>query len=116
MKIRIQIIIGITVLLALAVIINMIRKKRLELRYALAWLIVGVGILILDCFPQLITWLAKILGIASPINMLFFFGFCFSLVIIFVLTVAVSRASIRIKELAQEVALYEKTNDDYKYK
>lgn len=116
MNIRIQIIIGITVLLALAVIINMIRKKRLELRYALAWLIVGVGILILDCFPQLITWLAKILGIASPINMLFFFGFCFSLVIIFVLTVAVSRASIRIKELAQEVALYEKTNDDYKYK
>lgn len=108
MNIKIQIIIGITVILALCVIVNMIRKKRLELRYALAWLIVGVGIFILDCFPQLITWLAHVLGIASPVNMLFFLGFCFSLIIIFILTVAVSRASIRIKELAQELALYEK--------
>lgn len=107
MNIRIQLIIGIIVVLALCVIINMIRKKKLELRYALAWMIVGVGILVLDCFPQLITWLAHILGIASPINMLFFLGFCFSLMIIFVLTVAVSRSSIRIKQLAQEIALYE---------
>lgn len=107
MNIRIQVIIGIIVVLALCVIINMIRKKKLELRYALAWMIVGVGILALDCFPQLITWLAHILGIASPINMLFFLGFCFSLMIIFVLTVAVSRSSIRIKQLAQEIALYE---------
>ena len=114
MNIKIQIIIGIIVILALGVIINMIRKKRLELRYALAWLIVGVGILVLDCFPQLISYLAKILGIASPINMLFFMGYCFSLMIIFVLTVAVSRASIRIKQLAQELALYEKKQENSK--
>ena len=114
MNIKIQVIIGIIVILSLCVIVNMIRKKRLELRYALAWLIVGVGIFILDCFPQLITRMARLLGIASPVNMLFFLGFCFSLIIIFVLTIAVSRASIRIKELAQEIALYEKANDDCK--
>lgn len=108
MNIRIQIIVGIIVLLALGVIINMIRQKKLELRYALSWLGVGVAILILDCFPQLITWISKKVGIASPVNMLFFFGFCFSLMIIFVLTVAVSRMSIRIKELTQELALFEK--------
>lgn len=108
MNIRIQIIVGVIVLLALGVIINMIRQKKLELRYALSWLGVGVAILILDCFPQLITWISKKVGIASPVNMLFFFGFCFSLMIIFVLTVAVSRMSIRIKELTQELALFEK--------
>ena len=108
MNIRIQIIVGIVVVIALLVIVNMIRKKKLELRYALAWLLVGVSILVLDCFPQLITWMAHKLGIASPINMLFFLGFCFSLVIIFTLTVAVSRMSIRIKQLAQEIALFEK--------
>ena len=108
MNIRIQIIVGIIVLLALGVIINMIRQKKLELRYALSWLGVGVAILILDCFPQLITWLSRKVGIASPVNMLFFFGFCFSLMIIFVLTVAISRLSIRIKELTQELALFEK--------
>ena len=112
MNIRIQIIVAVIVLIALCVIVKMIRKKRLELRYALAWLIVGVGILILDCFPSLIDWLAHKLGIASPVNMLFFFGFCFSLMIIFVLTISISRMSIRLKQLAQELALYEKSNDD----
>lgn len=112
MNIRIQIIIAVIVIIALCVIVNMIRKKRLELRYALAWLIVGVGILILDCFPKLIDWLAHKIGIASPVNMLFFFGFCFSLMIIFVLTISISRMSIRLKQLAQELALYEKKSED----
>lgn len=112
MSIRLQIIIAVIIVMALCVIVNMIRKKRLELRYALAWLIVGVGVLVLDCFPQLINWIAGKLGIASPVNMLFFLGFCFSLMIIFILTVAVSRSSIRIKQLAQELALYEKRNGD----
>lgn len=112
MNIKIQIIIAIGVLIALTVIVNMIRRKRLELRYALVWILVGVGILILDCFPELIGWISKQLGIASPVNMLFFMGFCFSLVIIFVLTMAMSRMSIRIKQLAQELAIYEKENKE----
>ncbi len=112
MNIRIQIIIATGVLLALAIIINMIRSKRLELRYALAWLLVGVSVLVLDCFPNLIAWISRQIGIASPVNMLFFFGFCFSLVIIFTLTMAMSRMSIRIKQLAQELALYKKENQE----
>lgn len=112
MNVRLQIIVAIAILFALGVIINMIRKRALELRYALAWLIVGVGVLILDIFPGIMEKLASVLGIYSPVNMLFFLGFCFSLVIIFVLTVAVSRMSIRIKELTQELALHEKENRD----
>lgn len=121
MNVRIQIIIGVIVLGALVVIVNMIRQKKLELRYALAWMAVGLGILILDCFPQLTTRIAGKMGVASPVNLLFFGGFCFSLVIIFVLTIAVSRASIRIKQLTQELALFEKkyteeheNNDEYR--
>lgn len=109
---KLQIIIAVAILFALGIIINMIRKKALELRYALAWLIVGVGVFVLDIFPGIMVKLASVLGIYSPVNMLFFLGFCFSLVIIFVLTVAVSRMSIRIKELTQELALHEKENRD----
>lgn len=115
MSVRLQVIIAIIIIIALCVIINMIRAKRLELRYALAWLVVGVGTLILDCFPNLMIWISTKLGIASPVNMLFFLGFCFSLVIIFILTVSVSRTSIRMKQLAQELALYEKKNSDREY-
>ena len=108
MNVRIQIIVAIGLVLALCVIINMIRKIALELRYALAWLLVGFGTLILDLFPGVMMELAKFMGIEVPSNMLFFLGFCFALIIIFVLTIAVSRMSIRIKNLTQEMALYKK--------
>ena len=53
MDIRIQIIIAILVICLLLVIVSMIRNKALELRYSLAWILVGCGILILDLFPGL---------------------------------------------------------------
>lgn len=108
MSVKIQIIIAVLIICALIVIIDMIRKKRLELSYALSWLLVGIGVLILDIFPQLIKTISEKIGIVSPVNMLFFFGFCFSLIIIFVLTIAVSKLSIKIKQLAQQIAMYEK--------
>ena len=111
MSIKLQIIIAIIIIIALFVIVNMIRRKALEVRYALAWLLVGAGVLILDFFPGMMSSLALLLGIVSPVNMLFFLGFCFSLIIIFILTVAVSRMSIRIKDLTQELALHEKENE-----
>ena len=114
MDIKIQIIIAVGVLVAMGVIVNMIRKKNLELRHALTWLAVGISILVLDCFPNLIAWISEKIGIASPVNMLFFFGFCFSLIIIFSLTLAMSRMSIRIKQLAQEVALLKENEKDLK--
>ena len=71
-NIRTQIIIAIFIIIALYIIVNMIRKRQLELKYALAWLMVGIGILVLDIFPNSMIWLADVLGIAQPINMLFF--------------------------------------------
>lgn len=114
MNSRIQIIVAIVIVLALCVIVNMIRKKALELRYALTWLGVGVVVLILDLFPGLMAYLSKLMGIALPSNMLFFLGFCFSLAIIFGLTIAVSRMSNRINDLTQEMALYMKREEEWK--
>ena len=79
MSLKTQIIIAVIIISALLIIINMVKKKALELRYALAWIVVGVCILILDFFPMLIERLSALMGIYSPINMLFFWGFCFSL-------------------------------------
>ena len=114
MNSRIQIIVAIVIVLALCVIVNMIRRKALELRYALTWLGVGVVVLILDLFPGLMAHLAKLMGIALPSNMLFFLGFCFSLAIIFGLTIAISRMSNRINDLTQEMALYMKREEEWK--
>lgn len=107
MTFKLQLIIGICLVVALLAIVNMIRKKKLELKYALSWLIAIVFVLIMDCFPVLLTRLSYFLGIWAPVNMIFVLGFCFSLLIIFVLTVTLSRMSERVRKLAQAVALNE---------
>lgn len=107
MTVKIQIIIAAFLLIGLVVIINMIRKRQLELKYALSWMIAIVFVLVLDCFPILLTKLSNTLGIWAPVNMIFFLGFCFSLVIIFGLTVTLSRMSDRVRKLSQAVAINE---------
>ena len=86
MTVKLQIVIGIAILIVFAILVNMIRRRSLELKYALSWMAV----------------------LCAPVNMIFFLGFCFSLVIIFSLTVALSRMSNSIRTLDQMVALNEK--------
>lgn len=107
MTLKLQLIIGAFLVIGLVAIVNMIRQRKLELKYALSWLIAIVFVLILDCFPVLLTKLSNFLGIWAPVNMIFFLGFCFSLMIIFILTVTLSRMSERVRKLAQAVALNE---------
>lgn len=114
MNIRTQVFVIVIAVLALVVLINMIRKRTLELRYALLWMVMGVGVLIFACFPSLTKHLAGALGIGAPINMLFFIGFCFALAIIFSLTVVISRMANRVKKLTQEMALLKKEMEEKK--
>ena len=103
MTLKLQIVIAIAILAILAVLVNMIRKRSLELKYAL---------LIFDCAPVLLNIVSNFLGIYAPVNMIFFLGFCFSLLIIFSLTVALSRLSNSVRTLDQMVALNEKRLQD----
>ena len=115
MSIRIKCVIIAVLILGLLKILGLIKKNKLELKYALSWLFLELGILIITLIPNLLNVISKVLGIYNEINMLFFLGFCFFFADHIVLTVAISRVSIRMKQLTQELALYEKkVNDELK--
>ena len=105
MSFRLQVIICAAVLAVLALLIRMIWKKKIDLRYALPWLCLCVGMLILDFFPGITSWLPQLMRVSLPINMMFFLGFCFCLLIIFMITMSLSRMGRKQKQLAQEMAL-----------
>ncbi|MBQ9983260.1 MAG: DUF2304 domain-containing protein [Lachnospiraceae bacterium] len=109
---KFQIILIVGILLILLLILNMIRKRKLELKYSLVWLIVMIMLLFIAGSPEKLAEISKALGIYSPVNMVFFLGFVFSLIIIFVLTVTVSRLSARIRRLAQIVAMLNSYNGE----
>ena len=107
MSLKIQVIVAVVVVLALLWIANMVRKEILDIRFALSWLTVGAVVLVLDLFPGMMDFLVHLLGIELPVNMMFFFGFCFTLFLLFTLTVKVSRQEEHIKRLTQELSLLE---------
>lgn len=105
MNVRLQIVIGVIIVAMIFYIANMVRRKKIDLRYTLSWMCLGVVLLLLDIFPGIMEWLADLIGIKTPSNMVFFFGFILIVILVYSLTTSVSRLSDKSKKLTQEVAL-----------
>ena len=105
MSVKLQVFIVLICILFFGYVANLLRKKKIDFRYALGWIALEFVILILTLFPKLLTWMSSQIGIASPVNMLFFFGLCLSLCMIFSLSISLSHANDRVKKLAQELAI-----------
>lgn len=105
MSVKLQVFIVLVCILFFGYVANLLRKKKIDFRYALGWIALEFVILILTLFPKLLTWMSSQIGIASPVNMLFFFGLCLSLCMIFSLSISLSHANDRVKKLAQELAI-----------
>lgn len=116
MNIKTQVIVVVVVVFAMIWLFNMVRKNRLELKYSLLWFVLGIGVLFFALCPSATVWLADLFGIGIPINLIFFAGFCFALMIIFSLTAAISRMSVKLKRLTQEIGLLKKELEDLRNK
>ena len=95
-------------------IINMVRTKKLELKYALIWIITSLSFIIMSVFPKTVFTVARVLEIEVASNALFLCIIFLLLLMVFALTVAVSRQAGRIKRLVQEVGLLKSEIEDNK--
>jgi len=58
--------------LTLIVVIEMLRRRRLRERHAVWWLIAGTLALVIGVFPPVLVWAAGLVGVAVPLNLVFF--------------------------------------------
>lgn len=96
------------VLLYLMLIIYLMKKGRMSLKYSLVWFLAGLVLLVCALFPQIVRFFTDLLGIYSEVNGVFFIGVCFILLIILSLTSIASGLSDRIRTLVQTQAMLEK--------
>ncbi|MGI9017776.1 MAG: DUF2304 domain-containing protein [Euzebya sp.] len=89
----------------LAGAIEMLRRRRLREKYAVLWLVVAVGQLVLGVFPGLLDAVAGRLGIADPPNLLAFVAVVFLLGVCAHLSLESSRLEEETRTLAEEVAI-----------
>lgn len=104
-SLKLQIILLLGSLVGFFILINLIRKYTLELKYSILWFIVTILSIILSIFPKLFTYISHIMGIELPVNALFLLTLLGTIMIMFSLTLEVSKSTIKIKELSQEVGI-----------
>lgn len=82
-----------------------VASRKLLLRYSLLWLTLAFCVLLGAVFPDAVTFLSEVFGFDIPSNFVFFVGLFFLLAICLSLSVVVSKQSMRIKNLVQNLAL-----------
>ncbi len=103
-----RIILLVGVLLYLLLIIFLMKKGRMNLKYSLVWFALALVLLVCAVFPQIIRFFTGLMGIYSEVNAVFFLGVCFLLLIILSLTSIASGLSERVRTLVQTQAMLEK--------
>lgn len=99
---------SIAVICYFILILYYLKKRMLELKYTLLWLAAGVVMGVMIFFPELLVWFVGILGIESNMNGLYVLSIAFIVAILMTLTSIVSRQTMKIRTLIQEMSMMEK--------
>ncbi len=91
----------------LALVLELVRRRRLRIGYSLLWLLVGGTAMTLILFRGLLGGLAQLIGVESPTSLLFTAGIAFSLVILLEHSLTLTVLWRQNKDLAQNQALLE---------
>jgi hypothetical protein len=92
----------------IALILELVRRKRLMERYALLWLFSSAILLVLAAWKGLLTTVALDVGIHYPPSLLFAVAFGAELLLLLHFSLAVSRLTDQNKVLAQRVGLLQR--------
>jgi len=94
-------------ILTAAIIVVLIRRDHLHVRYGLWWMAAAIAFAMLGLFPAAFDNLAKFLGIANPPILALTVGIVILVLKILVMDIERSRNAIRLHRLTQRIALLE---------
>lgn len=89
------------------IVLELVRRRRLQERYSLGWLASASVLLIFAAIPPLTAFAARLLGIKTPVNFVFLVAFIATVGVLLHFSTVISRLVDRSIHLAQHVALLE---------
>jgi len=94
-------------LLVLIIVIEMLRRRRLRERHALWWLIAGILALIAGLFPNALAWVAQLVGVQIPTNLVFFVGIAILFLVCLQHSSELTTVEAKTRTLAEQSAMQE---------
>ncbi len=92
-------------LVILAIVVWMLLARKLREKYAAMWLVIGLAVLVLGIFPELLLGLTRLLGVQVPANLLFALAIVLLLGVTLHLSWELSQAEDEIRRVAEEAAI-----------
>ncbi len=89
----------------LVVVLVMLLRRQLREKYAILWLVIGLGLLVLSSFPVLLIQLTHALGVEVPSNLIFALSIVLLVGVCLHLSWELSRAEEEVRRVAEEAAL-----------
>lgn len=105
---------GATAVITFVFVFYLLRRGVLREKYAVLWLFFSGAALFFAVFPGALTWLSAVIGVAEPVNLLFFTTVVLLVLVSVQLSYELSRHEMRIRRLAEEVALLQQQIDEVK--
>lgn len=87
------------------VVFGLLRTRRIREKYAGIWIVLALVNIVLVIFPGLTTWLADLVGVQTPVNLLFTAAFVVLLIVCIHLSTELSRSEEHVRTIAEDVAL-----------
>ena len=104
---RAQVVVFAMAIVVFVAIIVLVRRGSLKERYALLWMIIGAGVVILAAVRPWLDAISEFLGIQSGTTTLFAASTLFLLGLVLHLSIALSRVTEQVRDVAEAVALLE---------
>ena len=93
-------------------ILKRIRHAKLQIEYAIFWLLFAGMLLIMSIFPNLMIMLTRAVGMQSPINFVFLLVIFTLMIKLFMQTLEHSQLEDKLKQLTQRLAIEEKLREE----
>jgi hypothetical protein len=86
-------------------ILDLVRRRRLDERSSCLWLLTGLGILVLAVWYDLLLSISTLIGITLPTSTVFFFGVVFLMAVSLQQATKISKLADQVKNLTQKIAI-----------
>ncbi len=110
-----QKIFAVTVAISIFILIlELVRRKKMKEEYSWLWLLTGGVIILLTMKYELLGWLTHTIGAVLPTTTLFLFAILFLILVGIFFSVKLSKLTLQVKNLAQELAITRAELDELK--
>lgn len=93
-------------------IIKKIRYSKMQIEYAIFWIVLSLIMIVMAVFPQIVYRITMFMGMISAANVVYLFIIGVLLLKVFMMTIEISNLENKVKELVQQIGISEKERRD----